>query len=209
MNNLRTSTIEKTHARTRARAKYAGLHVAALGAAALFASVPASAATPLPAKIVNPATLPDLTVAMAAPSPVDAYQVSSLTVTVSNAAPTISVVSVGTTDTVLVRVDLTGLIAQYAQGPTGFSCQVSNGNANTPWSVVSCPGPVAESSNATITVYFDPAADSFSAANACASWYCGQPAYADASVSYWSGRAERNTANDRAMSRIDADGCIN
>jgi hypothetical protein len=187
-------------------AKRGRLTLAAVGVAALFVSLPANAA-PAPI-IVNPNTLPDLTVSITAPPVVDAYQVSTLTVTVSNAPPVYALSST-TTDSVIVHLDLTGYVAQAAQGPAGFSCTVVNGNANTPWSMVNCTGPVAEGSSAAITVYFDPAADYANAANTCAAWYCGQPGYADASVSYYSRRAERVTTNNRAMSRIDTDGCIN
>jgi hypothetical protein len=208
MNKLPQSTTSETPVQSLdAGAKRGRLYLVAVGAALLLAPGRANAAQPV---FVNPATLPDLTVSMAASSPVPAYQVSSLTVTVADAPPTTALNKV-TTDSVIVHVDLTGMVAQYAEGPTGFSCQVSNGNPSTPWSAVDCTGPVTSGGNATITVYYEPATDIYSSTNAAcmAYWYCGQPAYADASVRYWSGRSERSTTNNRAMSRIDTDGCIN
>jgi len=191
---------------TRIVAKRGHWALAAMTAATVTSSHAAGAA----AIIVNPATLPDLTVSMAAPATTPAYQIASLTVTVSNLPPTTGIWRAGTGNNVLAHVDLTGMTAVHAEGDSGMNCQFSTHNAATPWSTVDCTGTLAWGATATLTIFFQPATDATSPVNACSStYYCGQPAYADASVSYLSGGSERSSANDRALSRVDMVDCIN
>jgi hypothetical protein len=194
---------------TRGGAKHAGWVIAGVGAALLMTS--AASAAPAPGNVIlNPASLPDLSVSMNAPATVPAYNDSTFTVSVTNSPPSNAIITSGGR-TVRAHVDLTGMIAVSAQSDAGLSCTVSTANTQTPWSVVDCIGTLAWGASTTILVTFEPGTEYAPPANVCNSaFYCGQPTYADASVSYWSGStAERSSSNNRAISRIDNTGCIN
>jgi hypothetical protein len=181
-----------------------------VGAALLTSSATAVAAPAPPIGGTTIKTLPaDLAVTMAAPATVPSYAASSsLTVNVTNTPPTLYKIGAGTL--VRAHIDLTGLVASSAVSDAGWPCTVSTANADTPWSVVDCIGTLAYGASTIITVQFQSAAAFTPPGNSCNhGWYCGEPAYADASVTNWSGSAELTLANNRALSRVDTDSCIN
>ncbi len=205
---LRQAT-DIAHALTiRGGAKRAGWALAAVGSALLTMSATAVAAPAPPGGLVNPLTLPDLSVTLSAPATINSYSPASLTFNVTNSPPS-TVYRVGGSTLVRAHADLTGLIATSATSDAGLNCTVSTANPDTPWTVVDCIGTLAWGASTTITVQFQPATG-YSAANSCNhDWYCGEPMYADVSVVNWSGGSERSLANNRAIGRIDTDGCIN
>jgi hypothetical protein len=190
-------------------AKRAAWAIGVVGAALLTSSATAVAAPapPLGGTVIK--TLPpDLAVTMAAPATVPSYAGSSLTVNVTNTPPTLYKAGAGTL--VRAHVDMTGLVATSAVSDAGWPCTVSIANADTPWSVVDCIGTLAYGASTTITVQFQSAAAFTPPVNSCNhGWYCGEPSYADASVTNWSGGAELTLANNRALARVDTDSCIN
>lgn len=195
---------------TRSGAKRAGWALAAVGAALLTASATAVAApAPGGAIIVNPNALPDLSVTLSAPAVIYPYSPSSLTFNVTNSPPLNTIYKSGASTLVRAHLDLTGLVATSAVSDAGLSCTVSTGNGDTPWSVADCIGNLAYGASTTITVQFQPATGNPSGSACTRNWYCGQPMYADASVMNWSGGSDRTLSNNRAVSRIDTQNCIN
>ena len=192
----------------RAGAKRAVWVIAGVGAALLMTSA-ASAAGPV--NVVSTlTTLPDLSVTMNAPATVLAYDPASFTLSVTNSPAPTGIYIAGAGRTVRAHVDLTGMVATSATSDAGLSCTVSVSNAVTPWSVVDCIGTLAYGASTTIQVNFTPGTAYAPPANTCTSaFYCGQPTYADASVTYWGGStSERSTSNNRAIARIDNVDCI-
>jgi hypothetical protein len=198
MNQLSLTALDAPHLTPRARAaRHARRIVAlALGALALGSSPKAHAQL---STIQDPKYLPDLTVSVSAPIQVTAYDISYVTFSVSNLAPTSGFFRAGMANDVRAHVDLTGLVPVLVQGAGGLQCSFSKNTTGGEWSTVDCWGSMAWGSTATIHVYFQPAQ----------SFYCGRPTYTDAFVSYTAGGAERSSTNNRAIARTDLIGCIN
>jgi hypothetical protein len=130
-----------------------------------------------------------------APSSVNAYEMTYVTIKVDNLAPLSGAWPVGTASNVDVSIDLTGLDPQLHWADGGLTCGWRNG-ASPGWSLYGCSGSIPWGSSATIYIWVVPSLD----------FYCGRPVYTDGAVT--APGLERSTANNRAIARSDLINCI-
>jgi len=150
------------------------------------------------ATLIPPEKLPDLAVSVSAPPLMQAYEITSLSMTATNFAPTANMVLRKIpNDQVSVTMDLAGFEPLFVQAPAGFTCQFGARPYDTNFYYVSCYGKLAWGSSSTFEVWAE------------AQVNCGTPAYTDAYAAYTGGQTDRTSANNRAITRSDFDICIN
>ena len=195
MTTLKTSTAIHSISTKSTVAKWARWALAvAIGGVAIGSADHANAQ----ATLIPPDKMPDLTVAVSAPALTQAYDISALSMTVTNVPPAGNIpLRKIPNDDVLVTMDLAGFEPLFVQAPAGFTCQVGFHPYDTNFYYVSCWGKLRWGSSATVEVWAEGQVN------------CGTPAYTDAFAAYGGGQTDRTSANNRAITRSDFDICIN
>ena len=195
MTTLKTSIATKSLSTKSAATKWARWALAAaIGGLAIGSTDYANAQ----ATLIPPDKLPDLTVAVSAPPLMQAYEITALSMTATNLAPTANMVLRKIPkDDVVVTMDLAGFEPLFVQAPTGFTCQFGARPWDPNFYYVTCHGKLAWGSSATVEVWAEGQVN------------CGTPAYTDAAAAYTAGQTDRTFANNRSIARSDFDICIN
>jgi len=195
MTTLKTSIAIQSLSTKSAATKWARWALAAtIGGLAIGAADDANAQ----ATLIPPDKLPDLAIAVSAPPLMQAYEITALSMTATNFAPTAPmVVKKLPNDQVVMTMDLAGFEPLFVQAPTGFTCQFGARTWDPNFYYVSCYGKLKWGSSATVEVWAEGQVT------------CGTPAYTDAFAAYTGGQSDRTFANNRSIARSDFDICIN
>lgn len=195
MTTLKTSIAIQSLSTKSAASKWARWALAAaIGGLAIGSAEHANAQ----ATLIPPDKLPDLAIAVSAPPLMQAYEITALSMTATNFAPTAPMVLKKLpNDQVVMTMDLAGFEPLFVQAPAGFSCQFGSRPFDPNFHYVTCHGKLKWGSSATVEVWAE------------AQVNCGTPAYTDAATAYTAGQTDRTFANNRAITRSDFDICIN